>query len=160
MTKILFVCYGNICRSPMAEFIMKDLVKKNGQEKDFYIESAATSTEELGNPVHRGTRAILDRLNIDYSKKRARQITKSDYDNFDYIVGMDEMNRRDMTRFFGGDPKNKISLLLDYTDTPRDVADPWWTHNFEITYTDVARGTQGLYNKIKNIFKNHIDNLF
>ena len=149
MTKILFVCYGNICRSPMAEFIMKDLVKKKGQEKDFYIESAATSTEELGNPVHRGTRAILDRLNIDYSKKRARQITKSDYDNFDYIVGMDEMNRRDMTRFFGGDPKNKISLLLDYTDNPRDVADPWWTHNFEITFTDVANGTQGLYNKIK-----------
>ena len=149
MTKILFVCYGNICRSPMAEFVMKDLVKKNGQEKDFYIESAATSTEELGNPVHRGTRAILDRLNIDYSKKRARQITKSDYDNFDYIVGMDEMNRRDMTRFFGGDSKNKISLLLDYTDNPRDVADPWWTHNFEITFTDVANGTQGLYNKIK-----------
>ena len=149
MTKILFVCYGNICRSPMAEFIMKDLVERNGFEKEFYIESAATSTEELGNPVHRGTRAILDRLNIDYSKKRARQITKADYDKFDYIVGMDEMNRRDMTRFFGGDPKNKISLLLDYTDTPRDVADPWWTHNFEITYTDVARGTQGLYNKIK-----------
>jgi protein-tyrosine phosphatase len=133
----------------MAEFIMKDLVKKKGQEKDFYIESAATSTEELGNPVHRGTRAILDRLNIDYSKKRARQIIKADYDNFDYIVGMDEMNRRDMTRFFGGDPENKISLLLDYTDNPRDVADPWWTHNFEITYADVARGTQGLYNKIK-----------
>ena len=149
MTKILFVCYGNICRSPMAEFIMKDLVERNGLEKEFYIESAATSTEELGNPVHRGTRAILDRLNIDYSKKRARQITKADYDKFDYIVGMDDMNKRDMIRFFGGDPKNKISLLLDYTDTPRDVADPWWTHNFEITYTDVARGTQGLYNKIK-----------
>lgn len=149
MTKILFVCYGNICRSPMAEFIMKDLVERNGFEKEFYIESAATSTEELGNPVHRGTRAILDRLNIDYSKKRARQITKADYDKFDYIVGMDDMNKRDMMRFFGGDPKNKISLLLDYTDTPRDVADPWWTHNFEITYTDVARGTQGLYNKIK-----------
>ena len=148
MTKILFVCYGNICRSPMAEFIMKDLVKKNGQEKDFYIESAATSTEELGNPVHRGTRAILDRLNIDYSKKRARQIVKSDYDKFDYIVGMDEMNKRDMKRFFGEDVKNKISLLLDYTDTPRDVADPWWTHNFEITFDDVTRGTAGLLDAI------------
>ncbi len=153
MTKILFVCYGNICRSPMAEFIMKDLVERNGLEKEFYIESAATSTEELGNPVHRGTRAILDRLNIDYSKKRARQILKADYDKFDFIVGMDEMNRRDMTRFFGGDKDNKISLLLDFTDSPRDVADPWWTHNFEVTFDDITRGTAGLFAKIKNLKK-------
>ena len=148
MTKILFVCYGNICRSPMAEFIMKDLVEKKGFANKFYIESAATSTEELGNPVHRGTRAILDRLNIDYSKKRARQIIKADYDKFDYIVGMDDMNKRDMKRFFGEDVKNKISLLLDYTDNPRDVADPWWTHNFEITFDDVTRGTAGLLDAI------------
>ena len=132
----------------MAEFIMKDLVEKKGFANKFYIESAATSTEELGNPVHRGTRAILDRLNIDYSKKRARQIVKSDYDKFDYIIGMDEMNKRDMKRFFGEDVKNKISLLLDYTDTPRDVADPWWTHNFEITFDDVTRGTAGLLDAI------------
>ena len=149
MTKILFVCYGNICRSPMAEFIMKDLVEKNGDGANFYIESAATSTEELGNGVHWGTRGILDRLNIDYSKKRARQITKGDYQKFDYIVGMDAMNKRDMLRAFGGDPDGKISLLLDWTDTPRDVADPWYTHNFEITYADVVKGTQGLYDALK-----------
>lgn len=149
MTKILFVCYGNICRSPMAEFIMKDLVAKKGDDANFYIESAATSTEELGNGVHWGTRGILDRLNIDYSKKRARQITKGDYQKFDYIVGMDAMNKRDMLRAFGGDPDGKISLLLDWTDTPRDVADPWYTHNFEITYADVVKGTQGLYDALK-----------
>lgn len=149
MTRILFVCYGNICRSPMAEFIMKDLVAKKGESANFYVESAATSTEELGNGVHWGTRGVLDRLNIDYSKKRARQITKADYANFDYIVGMDAMNKRDMIRAFGGDPEGKISLLLDWTHTPRDVADPWYTHNFEITYADVVNGTNGLYNAIK-----------
>lgn len=149
MTRILFVCYGNICRSPMAEFVMKNLVEKKGESDKFYIESAATSTEELGNGVHWGTRGILDRLNIDYSKKRARQITKADYQKFDYIVGMDGMNKRDMLRAFGGDPDGKISLLLDWTDTPRDVADPWYTHNFEITYADVVKGTNGLYKEIK-----------
>ena len=149
MTKILFVCYGNICRSPMAEFVMKDLVDKKGESANFYIESAATSTEELGNGVHWGTRGILDRLNVDYSKKRARQITKADYQKFDYIIGMDAMNKRDMLRAFGGDPDGKISLLLDWTDTPKDVADPWYTHNFEITYTDVVNGTNALYNSIK-----------
>ena len=149
MTKILFVCYGNICRSPMAEFVMKDLVEKKGESANFYIESAATSTEELGNGVHWGTRGILDRLNIDYSKKRARQIIKADYQKFDYIVGMDGMNKRDMLRAFGGDPDGKISLLLDWTDSPRDVADPWYTHNFEITYADVVNGTNGLYDAIK-----------
>ena len=133
----------------MAEFIMKDLVEKNGDGANFYIESAATSTEELGNGVHWGTCGILDRLNIDYSKKRARQITKGDYQKFDYIVGMDAMNKRDMLRSFGGDPDGKISLLLDWTDTPRDVADPWYTHNFEITYADVVKGTQGLYDALK-----------
>lgn len=133
----------------MAEFIMKDLVAKKGDDANFYIESAATSTEELGNGVHWGTRGILDRLNIDYSKKRARQITKGDYQKFDYIVGMDAMNKRDMLRAFGGDPDCKISLLLDWTDTPRDVADPWYTHNFEITYADVVKGTQGLYDALK-----------
>ena len=149
MTKILFVCYGNICRSPMAEFVMKDLVEKNGDSANFYIESAATSTEELGNGVHWGTRGILDRLNVDYSKKRARQITKADYQKFDYIVGMDAMNKRDMLRAFGGDPDGKISLLLDWTGDFKDVADPWYTHNFEITYADVAKGTQAIYKAIK-----------
>ena len=149
MIKIMFVCHGNICRSTMAEFIMKDLVEKKGCADEFYIQSAGTSTEEIGNPVHRGTRQILDRLNIDYSQKRARQIVKEDYSNYDYIVGMDAMNKRDMLRFFGGDPDGKISLLLDYTSCPRDVADPWWTHNFEVTFDDVKRGTDGLFKAIK-----------
>lgn len=148
MIKILFVCYGNICRSPMAEFIMKDTAKKRGESQTFYVESAATSTEELGNPVHRGTRAILDRLGIDYSQKRARQIVKQDYVNFDYIIGMDEMNRRDLKKFFGKDQDNKISLLLDWTDSPKDVADPWWTHNFEETFLDVTRGVNALLDKL------------
>ena len=151
MIKILFVCYGNICRSTMAEFVMKDLVEKKGCGDDFYIQSAGTSTEELGNPVHRGTRQILDRIGIDYSQKRARQIVKEDYVNFDYIIGMDQMNKRDMLRFFGGDPEGKISLLLDYTSSPRDVADPWWTHNFEVTFDDVKRGINGLFKAIKEI---------
>ena len=149
MVRILFVCYGNICRSPMAEFMMRDLCEKKGVADKVFIESAATSTEELGNPVHRGTRAILDRLNIDYSKKRARQITKADYKNFDYIIGMEQMNKRDMLFAFNGDPDGKVSLLMDYTDTPHDVADPWWTHNFEVTYGDVKQGTEGLLEYLK-----------
>lgn len=153
MVKILFVCYGNICRSPMAEFMMKDLCEKSGVLDKVYIESAATSTEELGNPVHRGTRAVLDRLNIDYSGKRARQITKADYKNFDYIIGMEQMNKRDMLSFFNGDAEGKITLLMDYTDTPHDVADPWWTHNFEVTYADVKEGTEGLLQHLKKFEK-------
>lgn len=149
MTKILFVCYGNICRSTMAEFLLKDLVKKRGIAKDFYIESAATSTEEIGNPVHYGTKRVLDRLNIDCSKKRARQIVKADYDKFDYIIGMDELNRRTLKNYYNGDPQGKISLLMDYTDNPREVADPWYTHNFEATFNDVSEGLEALLNFIK-----------
>ena len=149
MVKILFVCYGNICRSPMAEFIMKDLCDKKGVSDKVYIESAATSTEELGNPVHYGTRKVLDRLGIDYSGKYARQITKADYKNFDYIIGMEKMNKRDMLWFFGDDKDSKISLLMDYTPFPHDVADPWYTHNFEVTYQDVKQGTDGLLDFLK-----------
>ena len=149
MTKILFVCYGNICRSTMAEFLLKDLVEKRGIAKDFYIESAATSTEEIGNPVHYGTKRVLDRLNIDCSKKRARQIVKADYDKFDYIIGMDELNRRTLKNYYNGDPQGKISLLMDYTDNPREVADPWYTHNFEATFNDVSEGLEALLNFIK-----------
>ncbi len=145
MIRIMFVCYGNICRSPMAEFVMKDLVSKKGESDNFYISSSATSTEEIGHGVHRGTRAVLDKMGISYAGKVAVQLKKSDYDNYDYFVGMDEMNRRDMLRIFGCDKKNKVSLLLDYTDTPRDVADPWWTHDFEATKQDVVNGTKALY---------------
>lgn len=149
MVKIMFVCYGNICRSPMAEFLMKDYVKKKGEERGFLIRSSATSTEELGNPVHRGTRAVLDRLGISYAGKYSTRLSASDYDKYDYFIGMDENNRRTMKRMLGGDPENKVSLLLDYTDTPRDVADPWWTGNFEQTYNDITFGIDCLYKFLK-----------
>ena len=149
MIKIMFVCYGNICRSPMAEFLMKDYINKKGEQDEFFIKSSATSTEELGNPVHRGTRAVLDRLGISYAGKYSQRLTAEDYKKYDYFIGMDENNRRTMKRMLGGDPENKVSLLLDYTDTPRDVADPWWTGDFEATYNDITRGIDGLYNFLK-----------
>ena len=144
MIKILFVCHGNICRSPMAEFIMKYLVADRGLSSDFYIASVATSTEEIGSRVHHGTAAILDRLGIDYSEKRARQMTKKDYQDYDMIIGMDAWNMRNMNRIAGGDPDGKLHLLLDFTDRPGDVADPWYTRNFEVTYRDVMDGCEGL----------------
>ena len=145
MIKIMFVCYGNICRSPMAEFMMKAFVQKMGVAENFYIESSATSYEEIGNPVHRGTRAVLDRLGVDYSAKRAQKLLIEHYGRFDYFIGMDEDNRRQMKRILGGDPENKVSLLLDYTALKRDVADPYWTHNFEQTYSDIKLGVDALY---------------
>lgn len=144
MIKILFVCHGNICRSPMAEFIMKYLVEERGLSGEFYIASAATSTEEIGSRVHHGTAAILDRLGIDYSGKRARQMTKKDYQDYDMLIGMDEWNMRNMNRIAGGDPEGKLHLLLDFTDRPGDVADPWYTRNFEVTYRDIMDGCEGL----------------
>lgn len=142
--KVLFICHGNICRSPMAEFIMKYLVDQRGLTNQFYIASAATSTEEIGSRVHHGTAAILDRLGIDYSEKRARQMTKKDYQDYDMLIGMDEWNMRNMNRIAGGDPEGKLHLLLDFTERPGDVADPWYTRNFEVTYRDVMDGCEGL----------------
>lgn len=143
MIKILFVCHGNICRSPMAEFVMKELVKKEGREKNFLIESAATSTEEIGNPVHRGTRAKLAEFNISVSGKTARQMTKSDYDKFDYIIAMDSYNIRNIGRIVE-DKDNKVSKLLSFAGETGDIADPWYTGNFDETYDDVLRGCKGL----------------
>ena len=122
MVKVLFVCHGNICRSPMAEFLFKDMVKKKSKENQFIIESRATSLEEIGNPIHRGTRKILDKFNIDYSKKRAERISLEDYNNFDYIIIMDEYNRINIERRIE-DKDNKIKLLLDYTDLKRDISE-------------------------------------
>ena len=144
MIKVLFICHGNICRSPMAEFIMKYLVEERGLSIEFHIASAATSTEEIGSRVHHGTAAILDRLGIDYSGKRARQMTKKDYQDYDMLIGMDEWNMRNMNRIAGGDPEGKLHLLLDFTDRPGDVADPWYTRNFEVTYRDIMDGCEGL----------------
>lgn len=149
MIKILFICHGNICRSPMCEFIMKYLVAKRGLSSDFYIASAATSTEEIGSRVHHGTAAILDRLGIDYSQKRARQMTKKDYQDYDMLIGMDDWNMRNMNRIAGGDPEGKLHLLMDFTDRPGEVADPWYTRNFEVTYRDVMDGCEGLLNYLE-----------
>ncbi len=149
MVKILFVCHGNICRSPMAEFVMKDMVKKEGLAGQFSIASAATSMEEIGNPVHYGTRNKLAQVGISTAGKYAVRMERKDYQKYDYIVGMDSWNYKNMLRIAGKDPEKKISLLLDYTDHPRDVDDPWYTGNFEKTYEDVVAGCKGLLACIK-----------
>lgn len=127
----------------MAEYVMKDIVTKRGIADQFDISSAATSTEELGNPVHPGTRTKLKQLGISTTGKYAVQMKRSDYEKYDYIIGMDNWNYRNMLRIVGKDPEKKISLLLDYTDHPRDVADPWYTGDFDKTYEDILAGCQG-----------------
>lgn len=144
MVKILFVCHGNICRSPMAEFVMKKLVKDKGLSQKFEIASAATSTEEIGNSVYPPARKKLSEHGISCDGKTARQMTKKDYEYYDYLVAMDKFNLRNMSRFVDDDKDKKVSLLMDYTDTPRDVADPWYTGDFETTYNDVLNGCTGL----------------
>ena len=144
MTKILFVCHGNICRSPMAEFVMKDLVEKAGLADEFTIASAATSTEEIGNPVYPPVRQLLARHGISCAGKTARQLQRGDYAAWDLFVGMDMANLRNMTRLFDGDPDGKVHALLDYTHRPGEVADPWYTGDFESTWRDVVEGCNGL----------------
>ena len=148
MTKILFVCHGNICRSPMAEFMLKDMVKKAGEEENFTIASMAATQEEIGNDLYPPAKRKLREKGIPFSPRGARQMTRADYEKFDYIIGMDEENLYDMRRICGGDPEKKISLLLDWTDTPRDVADPWYTGNFEATYRDLDAGCSALLQKL------------
>lgn len=148
--KILFVCHGNICRSPMAEFVMKDLVRKAGRAEEFSIASAATSTEEIGNPVYPPARRMLAAHGIDCTGKTARQLRKADYAQYDYLIGMDQANFRNMQRMCGGDPDGKIHLLLDFTDRPGQVADPWYTGDFQATWEDVLEGCVGLLRHIDN----------
>ncbi len=150
MTKILFICHGNICRSPMAEFVMKDLVKKAGLADQFHIESAATSTEEIGNPVYPPARRKLAEHGVRCAGKTARQLTGSDYGKYDLLIGMDRANLRNMRRICGGDPGGKIHLLMDFTDRPGDVADPWYTGDFETTWRDVLEGCKGLLKQLSN----------
>ena len=144
MIRILFVCHGNICRSPMAEFVMKDLVGKAGRTDQFYIESAATSTEELGNEVYPPAKHKLAEHGISCKGKTARQTKASDYARFDLLIGMDDWNIRNMMRICGGDPEGKIHKLMDYTSHPGDVADPWYTGDFEATWRDVLAGCTAL----------------
>ena len=144
MIRILFVCLGNICRSPMAEFVMKDLVEKSGAADRFFIASAATSTEEIGNPVYPPARRELAKHGIGCAGKTARQMTAADYARYDLLIGMDRGNLRNMRRICGGDPEGKIRLLLDYTDRPGEVADPWYTGDFEAAWRDVSAGCRGL----------------
>ena len=149
MAKILFVCHGNICRSPMAEFVMKDLVKKAGRAAEFEIASAATSTEEIGNPVYPPARRKLAEHGISCTGKTARQLTRADYDRWDLLIGMDQANLRNMRRLFPDDPEQKLHLLMDYTSRPGQVADPWYTGDFEATWRDVLEGCRGLLYKLQ-----------
>lgn len=148
MIKVLFICHGNICRSPMAEFLLKDIVQKRGIADDFYIASAATSTEEIGNPVHYGTRNKLAQYGISTAGKYAVQLRRDDYDKYDYLLGMDEWNIRNMLRILKQDPEKKVHRLLDFSDNPRDIADPWYTGNFDVTYQDIMEGLEAFLKTI------------
>ena len=150
MTRILFVCHGNICRSPMAEFVMKELVARAGLTGQFHIESAATSAEETGNAVYPPARRKLAEHGIGCQGKRARQMTRADYGRFDRIVGMDTANIRNILRICGGDPDGKVCRLMDLTGRPGDVADPWYTGDFEATWRDVAEGCRALLDATTN----------
>ena len=144
MIKVLFICHGNICRSPMAEFIFKDMLALRGMADKFYVASAATSTEEIwngiGNPVYPPAKSELARHGISCEGKRARQVTRADYAEYDYLIGMDGANIRNMLRIFGGDPEGKVAKLLSYAGSERDISDPWYTGDFGTTYDDVLEG--------------------
>ncbi len=148
--RILFVCHGNICRSPMAEFVMKQLVHEAGLEKHFHIESAATSTEEIGNEVYPPARRKLAEHGISCKGKTARQMRETDYARFDLLIGMDRWNLRNMQIICGDDPEGKIHLLMEYTGHPREVADPWYTGNFEQTWEDVLEGCQAILSNLRS----------
>lgn len=150
MKKILFVCHGNICRSPMAEFVFRDLLKKEGLGDKVRVASAATSFEEIGEPVHHGTRRKLESVGISTKGKVAVHMEKSDYAEYDFIIGMDNLNIRNILKITGGDPEGKVSKLLAFAGEGGDIADPWYTGNFDATYDDVVRGCKGLLDILKN----------
>lgn len=148
MTNVLFVCHGNICRSTMAEFVMKDVVKKSGLEKEFYIQSRATHRDELGADTHWGTKEKLDKEGIPYTKRQATLMTREDYNKYDYILGMDDENMRYISKIIGADPANKVFMLMDFAGEHRSIADPWYTGNFDATFDDVLKACQGLLKHI------------
>ena len=155
MIKILFICHGNICRSPMAEFTLKDLVVTRGIAADFFIASAATSSEEIGNPIYPPAKAELarygignERLRAEVAAKTARRIRRSDYEEYDYLIAMENFNIRNMMREFGNDPEHKICRLLDFTDRPGNIADPWYTRRFDVTYEEIVAGCEALLERL------------
>lgn len=148
MIRVLFICHGNICRSPMAEFLMKELVRQAGQAEAFCIASAATSAEELGNPVYPPVRRKLAEHGIDCTGKTARQLTRRDYEDWDLLIGMDEENMAGMRRLFGGDPEGKLHMLLEYAGLHRGVADPWYTRDFDAAWQDVTVGCTALLTRL------------
>ena len=151
MLRLLFICHGNICRSPMAQYVMQDLVNKAGLSKHFIIDSAATSTEEIGNGVHYGTRQKLREVGVPCGDHRAVQITKKDYNIYDYLIVMDSNNLRNLKRIIPNDPDAKVSMLLDYANRQgQSIADPWYTGNFDATYRDVLEGCQGLLEYLRD----------
>ena len=150
MKRVLFVCHGNICRSPMAEFTMKKLVRNAGLEEEFEVASAATSDEELGNPVYPMARQELAKHGIGCPGHAARRLQPADYDRFDYIIGMDTANIANILRILGSDPEGKVSRLLDHTGKPRDIADPWYTRDFVAAWNDISAGCQALFSEIND----------
>ena len=153
MIKILFICHGNICRSPMSQYILQDMVNKLHRSDDFEIASAATSTEEIGNPVYPPAKRKLAEHGISCEGHHARQMTRADYDYYDYLIVMDNWNLRNLKRFVRTDPKGKVHMLRDFTDQPGEIADPWYTGDFEITYQQVVAGCQGLLRHIDECLK-------
>lgn len=149
MIRVLFICHGNICRSTMAQSVFQHMVNEAGFSAGFHIDSAATSREEIGNPPHYGTVEKLRTEKISVIPHRARQMTKQDYMEYDYLIGMDSWNIRNMLKMTGGDPDRKICRLLDFTDEPGDIADPWYTGNFEVTYDDICRGCKALLQQLR-----------
>lgn len=148
MINVMFVCHGNICRSPMAEFLFRDIVNKKGLGDHFHIASSATSTEEIGNPVHHGTRNKLNEYGISTKGKYAIQLTEKDYDKYDYLIGMDQRNIININKIVGSDRRNKVRKLLDFTSRSRDIADPWYTGDFDQTYRDIYEGCEALLDYI------------
>ena len=153
MIRILFVCHGNICRSPMAEYMFKDMVQKARLQEKFFIDSAAVSTEEIGSPMHPSSKQMLERHQIPYGRHSARQVRRGDYDSFDYILIMDERNRRGIMRIFGADPKGKVRTLLSYTEHPRDISDPWYTHDYKKAFDDINEGCTTLLKHLRHTEK-------
>lgn len=153
MIKVLFVCHGSICRSPMAEYLFKDMVRKAGLQDKFLIASAATSTEEIGSDINPPARRMLEQNGIPCGRHCARQVRRSDYDGSDYILIMDERNRGNIMRIFGNDPDNKVRALLSYTEHPRDISDPWYTHDYRKAFDDIAEGCTAFLDYLRRTVK-------